>query len=196
MYKNKRNKKGDSRQHFNHTRKLAKCKRSQQEILGFVVIIMLVVIIGVIFLGISIRKGAREDIFTDDAEIANFLSVSKKYTSNCVLREPFYADLEDMIKACYNHEVCVDERHACSVVEELYSGMLNEMWPADADRPIKYYKLDIYYLADLENPSDKRMLTGLIESGDPSLCIGKRGGTSSLFKDSGSIVVELEICSG
>ena len=56
-------------------------KKGQQEMVGFIVIVLIIVIAGVIFLGIYLRGDKK--INTLDAEISNFLIASSRYTSDC-----------------------------------------------------------------------------------------------------------------
>lgn len=176
-------------------RKIIKSKHAQQEIVGFVIIIVIVAVIGVIFLGISLRKSRTQDMSTDDAEIANFLSTSAKYTSDCVLKEPFYAELQDLIAGCYSGKMCSDNRNSCDVLELVYKEMTESVWPAGADRPIKYTKLMIYYQANSEDPSTKNFIIEAIEQGNSEQCSARRSGKHSQYKYPGNLVVDLEICS-
>lgn len=89
-------------------------KKAQQEILGFVLIVSLVVIIAVIFLGFSLRKpNLSLDQQNIDAE--NFLTALFDYTTNCTLRTNL-ASMQDVIKACYTGENCKENTSACSYI--------------------------------------------------------------------------------
>ena len=83
--------------------------RSQQETIGFIVIVLMVIIVGIIFLGISLRKGTRE-VVAVDAELANFLSASSSYVTDCAKDyEPNYGKLGDVVEDCYNNDrKCLD----------------------------------------------------------------------------------------
>lgn len=166
-------------------------KKAQHEIVGFVLIVLIVVIIGVIFFGIYLRNSKIVDISTEDADISNFLSSSMKYTTDCILIEPLYADANEVISGCYENKMCSDERSACSVLNSTYEGMMDNLWPANEDRPIKYSKLSFYYQFDLED-QDTRTSFLEIEKGDKKSCSNKRIGKSD-FKS--GYIIELEICS-
>lgn len=167
--------------------------KAQQEILGFVIIVLLVVIVGVIFLGINLRKPA--EINTDDLEISNFLSSSAKYTTDCIIDEPLYADLKDIIEACYSNKICKDERNACDVVNITFINILSSPNPLQAgnDRPVKYNKIDIYYQADLEDMNTRNNIME-IELGNENLCSVKKAGQYIQYKYPGNLIVELESC--
>ena len=175
---------------------MIKRKRSQQEIMGFVIIIVIVAIIGVIFLGISLRKATRSGMTTEDAEIANFLTTSSKYTTDCVLKNPFYAELDEVISGCYNGKMCIDSIEACNVLSSVYSEMLAIAWPTGENRPIKYSKLLVYYQSNPEDPNSKIFLIDAIETGQKDETCISRAGRISQYKYPGNLVTELEICSG
>ena len=89
-------------------------KQAQQETVGFVLIIVIVTVAGLIFLGLSINKG--ETVKKTSAEISDFLQSSMYYTTNCTTTFiPQYKDMQDLIKSCYRDEKCLDEKAACSV---------------------------------------------------------------------------------
>ncbi len=180
-----------------------KSRKSQQEILGFALIVMIVVIVAVIFLGISLRKGKTAVISVKDAEIANFLSASMRYTTNCILKEPFYAELKEVFGGCSNGAACSDSITACDVLNKTYSEMLAVLWPAGADRPVKYTRMRFYYKASaVSSDEDKgeeesalaenEFLT--IESGDSSACSSKRAGRYMQSQYQGNIIAEFERC--
>jgi len=169
-------------------------KRSQQEIMGFVLIVVIIVVVGVVFLGISLRKAPA--LNTEDLEISNFLTSSTKYTTDCVLDPPLPADLKEVIGACYAGKTCIDGRLACDVLNKTYLDILNSPNPlkADSDRVIKHNKVLIYYQDDLEDASTKNVIMEL-ESGDPSLCGTNRAGKTIIPKFPGNLIVELSVCS-
>jgi len=78
---------------------LSKSKRSQNEIIGFAIIVVIVAVVGVIFLSLSIGRG--EVRKKTSVEISDFLQSSMHYTTNCTTDYiPNYKDLQDLIKAC------------------------------------------------------------------------------------------------
>ncbi len=83
-------------------------KKSQHEILGFVLIVLIVSIIGVIFLSLYIAKG--KNTKQTSVEISNLLEASMYYTTDCAIGSfPKYQELQDLIKKCYDNpsERCI-----------------------------------------------------------------------------------------
>lgn len=78
-----------------------KTKKSQHEIAGFVLIVVLVTIIGLVFLMIFANRGGTGK--RDSIEISNLLEASMYYTTDCAISYiPNYENLQDLIKTCYN----------------------------------------------------------------------------------------------
>jgi len=75
-------------------------KVGQQEIVGFVLIVVLVVVGLMVFLIISLRDSPVDD---DSVVVVNILDAVMKHTTECaVVYEPDYDNFEDLFKSCYN----------------------------------------------------------------------------------------------
>lgn len=167
-----------------------KTKSGQSEAVGFIIIILLVIIVGVIFLGISLRD--RKQVVTADAELANFLSASQSYTSDCYKDSvPFYRSLSELVRDCFKQTsvVCPENMNACSMVNKTYSTMLSRFMPSGT---LSYYKMSIYYQSN--NNDTHSAKTNVIEDivfGEAIKCSSIRTGRSDV---PGDITIELEIC--
>jgi len=173
-------------------------KNAQSEAVGFVIIILLVVIVSVIFLGIYLRKS--KGVVIEDAEIANFLSASQDYTTECYKdSEPFYRDLGDLIKDCYQQNTaitCPQDKNPCEVLNTTYSEMLSKFMPAGT---LAYYRMVFYYQAKAEKEEEeiekeKIKFGPEIIFGDVKTCVTRKAGRSSISITGGNIIIELEIC--
>lgn len=169
-------------------------KRSQSEAVGFVIIILIVVIASIIFLGVYLRKS--RGVVTEDAEIANFLSASQGYTTECYKdNEPFYRELGDLIKDCYQQNtaiVCPENRAVCDVLNSTYSEMLLRFMPAGT---LAYYRMSFYYRQSANETEEKLERFGPeIVFGDRKKCTAIRAGRSEMSLAEGILVAELEIC--
>src|SRR3989338_10673769 len=98
-------------------------KKAQEEIVGFALILLLVVIIGMVFMSISLRKQPASE--QDDKEVSNFLDAMLQYTSDCESSFSTYLNMKDLIKACYNNEACLSGRSACQHLREASTNLLN-----------------------------------------------------------------------
>lgn len=171
--------------------KFMKNKRGQHEIIGFILIVVIVVIIGLFLLVFYIRKPVAEQKSLD---VENFLQASMKYTTGCYLSiEPL--NIEDLIKSCYKNERCLNEEMACSALEDDLRGILHESWLISSDKPVNSYSLIVYYeessLSETEEKTEKEEIL-VIQEGN---CTGSKTGAENLIHHSpGNIVVNLEVC--
>ena len=72
--------------------------------------------------------------------------------------------------------------------------MMSELWKTGDNYPTKYYKLQIYFQQDLEDPSTRQASYIEVLSGDTSFCQNKRAGR--VYRDAfpGIVIIELELC--
>ena len=54
-----------------------------------------------------------------------------------------YLSVQDLIFDCSNNEKCLDERDTCEVLDFTLTGIVEESWKVDGDRPVKGYELNI-----------------------------------------------------
>jgi hypothetical protein len=161
-------------------------KKAQQEIIGFVIIVVIIAVVGVIFLGLNIRNSIKKG--TIDAEISNFLSSSIKITTPCIKgNEPNYRNLGEVAEDCFDNAKCLDNKESCEVLNSSYSEMLAGNWKVGG--PIKAYRMKVYY----EQEENRKPLTE-IESGNWT-CSSTRTGEESIMKGDGDIIFLLELCS-
>lgn len=166
-------------------KKIVKSKRSQNEIVGFVVIVVIVVIIGLFFLAFYLR---REPARTESKNTQNFLKASMKYTTNCNV-DIIPLDLKELIKRCYNQQEC-GQTNSCNLLNQTFSEILEKTWKINSDNPINYYHLNIYYRQGEEEITNQEIMT--IEKGN---CTGSKTGAEEFYRhENGNIFVTLEIC--
>jgi len=96
---------------------MRRVKLGQQEMVGFVLIVVLVIIALMVFLAISLRKApeARQSV-----EVENMLSAIMRHTTDCAVGyKPNYASIEKLIQLLDTPGECVD-----NLIE--YEDYLNE----------------------------------------------------------------------
>ena len=108
---NKKTKKSNSRVDFKIRNQMAKSTRSQEEMVGFILIVVLVSVIGVILLVISLRKPVER---IESNEITAFLEASMHYTTSCQPNPERVYDFQGLIIACRNNENCIDGNSSCN----------------------------------------------------------------------------------
>jgi len=169
----------------NHKKNLLKSKRSQEEVIGFVLIILFVSIIALVFLGLNLRKGG---IKQESVEIENFLSSLMRHTSSCQPSRGSFYDIKDLGKACYESEKCLDGRTACEVLGEEVEKIMEKVWPVGENYPNKKYKLELYYKED-----EKKEMIKKWEQGE-GRCGNQIGAVYNIYKSPGNLVFEMNLC--
>src|SRR3989344_2056802 len=101
---------------------IIKSKRSQEEMVGFVAIIVLVSVIALVFIAISLRKGEVKQ----GKEIENFLHSALLETS-CITNYTNY-ELRDIIVSCEKNEECNNE-NACNILNKTINRLINLSFP-------------------------------------------------------------------
>ena len=172
-------------------------RKGQHEIAGFVLIVLLVSIIGVVFL--SITLGRPEVSRQTSVEVSNLLLSSMYHTTDCAVGSILQIrDIQGLVKECYddqsrNLRKCLDERDVCQVLKENLKDILDKSLVIEGGRVNKAYKLDIYY-SDNENPNEEIVS---FEEGNFSNCVSVVGGGHSITAgsfESGNIEIELLVC--
>ena len=117
-------------------------KRAQEEIVGFVLIIVLVAVIALLFLAFSIRRPVE---MQESREIEDFLHSSLSLTTDCKPSEERVYDLRDLIGACYNNEKCFDDKSACNVLNKTAFELIENSFQVGEEARYKSYNFRIYF---------------------------------------------------
>lgn len=114
----------------------------QEEMVGFVLIVILVLVIGIVFLGISLKKPS-SNIEKESLLVSSFLGSLSSYTSDCQIPESIYRSLGDLITDCYNNEACSDGRTSCQVLDKTLGDILNSSFLVESGSYTRYYQMTI-----------------------------------------------------
>jgi|SRR3989344_6028667 len=171
-------------------------KRAQEEIVGFVIIILLVSVVALVFFGISLRKTAPVE---SSVRVENFLGAALGVTTDCsIKRIPQYLELGELIKECYKNSKCFDGRKACEALDPIVKSIMDSSFPISNESPTTYYNFRAYYLGNitnrdnLNNGGNDVQNIYLLEKGN---CTGTQSGnTQSISALPGVIRIEAGIC--
>lgn len=173
-------------------------KKAQHEIAGFVLIVLIVSVIGVVFLSIAFAK---EGVSKHTSlEVSNILEASMYFTSDCAINYPDYSDIRDLIKECYkieagNYRPCSDGRDVCNVLESNLKDVISKSLDVGEGSVNKAYKLDVYLLVSESKEASQEILS--FSEGIFSNCSEIVGGQSLVEVSSfgfEKIVSELNVC--
>lgn len=157
--------------------------RGQQEIAGFVLIVVLVIVALMVFLVISLRNSGETG---ESVEVSNILDAIMKHTSDCaIVYEPDYDNFEDLFKSCYQGKRCKNlQVDACDYLNESLNDVLDAMVVSES--AIFSYQLD-FFVKDGE---------GLFRIIGGNNCTGRIiGAQRSVISDSESLIIRMQICS-
>jgi hypothetical protein len=169
-------------------------KKAQEEMVGFVLIMVIVAIIFLVFLGIFVRNKAPTEN-NDARDLYQFVSSVMEYTTNCVVSEPSYSKVGELIEQCYDNELCSDGNNSCVVLNSTLQSILNasrDMLNVGEDRPYSGYLLNVTYT---ENVSSGRTSKNILLEGEGNCSSKYRGSTPYLIPAyPGTIVTSFRVC--
>lgn len=167
-----------------------KNRKGQEEMVGFVLIVVLVVVIGVVFLGFYLRSGGDAEA-TKSAELSSLIGSIARYTTDCEKPVDEFKSMQQVAVMCYDGKSC-ENGLACNVLKDTLSEILENVYVVDEGSYIKYYKAEMFY------GDDEQFLIAPIEdsnTGETLTCRGKKLFDSKVFSADGEqIEMRIEIC--
>ncbi|OIO81813.1 hypothetical protein AUJ84_00245 [Candidatus Pacearchaeota archaeon CG1_02_32_132] len=118
-------------------------KRGQEEIVGFVMIMLVMVIVLLIFLGLSFRN--KDTGTRDSKEIYQFLESMGEYTTGCQIRNSEYADLGELFERCWSNDNCLNDEDSCVVLNKTLKDIFENSWNVGPEAIIKGYEFTSLY---------------------------------------------------
>ena len=169
--------------------------KAQQEIIGFVLIIVVVAIVGLIFLSLTVlRAETRQE---SSVELSNLLQATNYYTTDCAISQiPDYEDIEGLVKEYYRNKnrLCLNEKTIKETLEPTLERIISDSLQVYEDSPNKAYMLNISYF---DEETYEEILS--IEEGVFSNCssvIGADHNIHIITFVSGTIEMRLDVCKG
>jgi cell division protein FtsX len=116
-----------------------KNKKGQEEMVGFVLIVVLVSVILLILVAFMLLKTNETSVESYEAE--SFLQALLQHTTNC---ENVYEEMSirETIFSCINNQECINEKDSCKILEETIKNLIETSW-STKERPIKGFFLEI-----------------------------------------------------
>ena len=97
-------------------------KKGQEEIAGFVAIVLIVTIIMVIFIGVTLNKKSYD---RKNIGLMYYLQSMSQVTSNCSSYGANYRDVADLIRDCHNNRKCSSGANSCEELNNTLRSMMN-----------------------------------------------------------------------
>lgn len=157
--------------------------RAQQEMVGFVIIVVLVVVGLMVFLVISLRTSSQE---SNSPEVENLLTSLMRHTTDCAISfEPEYDSFKDLFKSCYHGLKCKNLGiDACEYLgKSLREAMENIMSSTN---------IDAYQISILEEDNTGRK--GFMQIGQGCTSSSISSSQKNLAQGSNNLIIRLRLC--
>ena len=165
-------------------------KKGQQEIAGFVLIVVIVVIAMMVFLVISLKKPSLE---IKDRKADNLLTSLMTQTTECIVSRERYETVRDLVKDSYENEKCDNlDMMASEYLNESLVSIMGQVMRLEPT--ISAYEIKGVWASDDDSASSQ--LFGLIRgvcNQSESRIYG--GGPEQVSVSDGVISVYLKLCS-
>ena len=116
---------------------LKNTKKSQEEFVGFALILIIGAVILLVFLAFSLTGEQKEPV--ESYEVESFLEAILYTTTECQDKYG-YLTVKALIVDCYNQRECLNGKESCEVLNSDLNGLLKAGWDVNA---IKGYYLNI-----------------------------------------------------
>ena len=160
--------------------------RGQQEMVGFILIVVLVVIGLMVFLILSVRDSPDP---VNSLVVENMLASIMRHTTECaIVFEPQFDSFEDLFKSCYERDDCSNlEQSACDYLNESLRDVVGALIESEAT--VDAYQVDFL----VKDVSGQQGLLRIVEGNctGPSLAAQR-----SILSGSESLVVRIKTCGG
>lgn len=138
-------------------------RKAQEEIVGFVVVVVLIAVVALVFLSFSLRKGVQT---RESVSLSHFVESLGEYTTSCSLyAAPDYASIGELYRACYQQARCSDETDTCLVLNQTLGPLIRESLHVGDERPLKGYAFSVSFVESdsVSEPEIERPLLRLAE---------------------------------
>ncbi|MDH3352935.1 MAG: hypothetical protein OEL87_00625 [Nanoarchaeota archaeon] len=159
-------------------------KKAQQEMVGFVLIVVLVMVGMMVFLVISLRDAPEE---RGSLQVGYVLDAIMKHTTECaVIYEPDYDNFEDLFKSCYKNDKCSNLGvSACDYLNKTLREVVGDMM--DTEATVSSYQVNFF---SKDDTGQQGILT--FYEGN---CTGVMSAAQrSIISGSESLIIQMKIC--
>jgi len=114
-------------------------KKSQEEMVGFALIIIIVAVIILIFLSLYLRKSPQESV--ESYEVESFIQSFLQHTTTC---QDYleYLPIQKLMFKCLEGEDCLNG-NSCNILNETLQNITDKSWNTQEGSSIRGYALEI-----------------------------------------------------
>ena len=117
-----------------------KMKKGQEEMVGFVLIVVVVSVILLFFLGISLQN---KKTGIESQEVEDFVRSFLPYTTDCKIKTKNVSIRKLIFECAEDDKVCSNGENSCDVLENTLRGIVDVSWNVGEGIPNKGYILKI-----------------------------------------------------
>ena len=166
--------------------------KAQNEIMGFIMIIILITIIGLVILGITLANQTKKQPRTS-IEITDYLQAAMYQTTNSTKIHPQdYLNIQKLIKECYKKNKCRNNIDPCKHLNQTLSDLTQKSFQTGQSASIKAYKINIYYKNTNEEQPNEEILT--ITNQNLTNCTTKLSGDKAIPMRGENIKIDMQLC--
>lgn len=165
-------------------------RKGQEELVGFVAVVVLVLVIGLIYLTLSLRHTTPQAI--KSVEVSQFLESARHLTVFC--ESSFYNQSISLARAfelCRRGAFC-GSSSSCDLLNNTTSGMIRAALNPGAEQPVQAFELNARYLYSANQSSVVIPFFKLAHGACGNLT--RRGSEAIYPAEEGVIEVELFVC--
>jgi hypothetical protein len=161
-----------------------KGSKAQQEMVGFVLIVVIVIVGLMVFLVISLKNSPEND---KSVEVGNMLDAVMKQTTDCaIVYEPDYDNFEDLFKSCYKGDRCSNlGESACDYLNESIREVFDGIFATEAT--ISAYRFEL-------SVKDGESHSGLLEVYEGNCTGSISSAQRSVVAGSNSLIIRMSVC--
>jgi hypothetical protein len=166
-------------------------KKGQEEIVGFVLIVVIIAVVFVIFLGIKLRNP--EPAQRESEVLYQFIESSMEQTTDCVIRENGKnVALNELIGECYSfNNNCLNGRTSCDIATDTFKELLKATWKVGPQEVYKGYEITAEYHRNSSSVEVNDEVFSIIEGN----CSNSYIGNSYFIPEfPGNIIVQARVC--
>lgn len=114
-------------------------KKGQEEMVGFVLIIIVVSVILLFFLGFVLQDRGGE---IESQEVESFIQSFLPYTTDCKSGGKNLS-IRKLLFECVEERACLDDREMCDVLNKTLKGIIDSSWQVGSQSQYKGYRFKI-----------------------------------------------------
>mgnify|MGYP006284139767 CR=1 FL=1 len=141
-------------------------KKGQEEMVGFVMIVVLVAIVFVILLGILVNRTGGDGIEQESRDVYQYLESVMEYTTDCAISfEPAYSEVRDLVGECYDNPGgdCTSGENVCVALNRTLKNLFESSWNVGENSSYKGYIFEVVYVNNDRESSELVIKEGTCE---------------------------------